>query len=68
VCDIERILREKKPKLVLHGHTHSSCDYTIDHDDGTATRVVCNPFGYPHEPPNTNFNPSLVIDVDELAR
>jgi Icc-related predicted phosphoesterase len=65
VCDVERLIREKKPKLWLHGHTHASCDYTIDHDDGTTTRVACNPFGYPHER-NPDFDPNLVIDTEAL--
>lgn len=33
-----------KPKLVIHGHTHSKLDYMMG-----GTRVVCNPLGYPGE-------------------
>jgi predicted phosphodiesterase len=32
------------PKLWLHGHTHTACDYEL-----WKTRVICNPFGYPYE-------------------
>ncbi len=33
-----------KPKLWIHGHLHDAVDYRIG-----STRVVCNPWGYPHE-------------------
>lgn len=39
------LIEERKPKLWLHGHTHSANDYTLD----CGTRVVCNPRGYPGE-------------------
>lgn len=32
--------------LWIHGHTHTSFDYEVDHGD-SRTRVVCNPLGYP---------------------
>lgn len=44
VCDIESMMRAAKPKVWIHGHTHTSLDYQLEE-----TRVVCNPFGYPHE-------------------
>lgn len=31
----------------LHGHTHDSCTYVVDGRGPVATRVVCNPRGYP---------------------
>ena len=42
--DCSSIIRENKPKLWIHGHTHTACDYVID-----STRVVCNPLGYRNE-------------------
>ena len=45
------------PQLWIHGHTHTACDYKAD-----ATRVVCNPLGYPGEG-GTNFNDKLVLTV-----
>ena len=57
VSDMEDIIEERKPALWIHGHTHESCDYTIG-----ITRVVCNPYGYPHER-NPNFDPALVIEI-----
>jgi Icc-related predicted phosphoesterase len=56
LCDMEDVMKEKQPKLWLHGHTHDSFDYTI-----FRTQVVCNPLGYPHEP-NPAFHP-LILDV-----
>jgi len=47
----------KKPRLAIHGHTHSSFDYTAD-----GIRVVCNPFGYPGE--NRRFDFSKTVDLE----
>lgn len=41
--------------LWIHGHMHDPFDYTVGN-----TRVICNPFGYPHE--RDRHNPKLVID------
>ena len=41
VCDLSSVLNVVSPKLMIHGHTHSSCDYHLGE-----TRVICNPFGY----------------------
>lgn len=55
-ADASQVLA-KNPKLWLHGHTHSACDYQIG-----ATRVVCNPRGYPGEKvPAVNL--ALAIEV-----
>jgi predicted phosphodiesterase len=43
-------------RLWVHGHTHHSFDYPIGD-----CRVICNPRGYTDD--NTDFNPSLVIEV-----
>lgn len=56
LCDVEDIIKNRKPKFWIHGHTHSSCDYMIGR-----TRVLCNPFGYRGE--NRSFVDKLVIDV-----
>lgn len=39
--DLEALIRRHSPALWIHGHTHSSMDYTVG-----ATRVLCNPKGY----------------------
>ena len=38
------LVKDGGAKLWVHGHTHIACDYTVG-----ATRVVCNPRGYPGE-------------------
>lgn len=42
--DLQHLLLAREPKLWIHGHTHTACDYTVG-----GTRVVCNPRGYPGE-------------------
>lgn len=44
MCSMGDAIRYVRPRLWLHGHTHTPCDYAYD-----STRVVCNPRGYPHE-------------------
>ena len=56
LCDVEDIIKEQQPKLWVHGHTHHSFDYTI-----FATKVLCNPLGYPHEL-NSEYK-ELVVEV-----
>jgi Icc-related predicted phosphoesterase len=58
VCDIEPTILKTQPRLWIHGHTHTSCDYFIQN-----TRVVCNPFGYAQHEENVRFDPNLVIDL-----
>jgi predicted phosphodiesterase len=56
LTDIEAIICDKKPALVIHGHTHCNLDYYIEE-----THVVCNPHGYPEE--NPEFIPGLIVEV-----
>ena len=58
VSDMTPFIRERQPKLWLHGHTHDSRDIEID-----KTRVICNPFGYARSNVNPNFNDRLIIEV-----
>jgi len=44
VGDCEDIIKEKKPALFVSGHTHHAYDVMLH-----ATRMVCNPLGYPAE-------------------
>lgn len=39
--ELEQLIRERKPALWLHGHTHDACDHVLGE-----TRIVCNPYGY----------------------
>lgn len=52
-----------KVSLWIHGHTHSSFDYVIDHGDGDETHVVCNPKGYEFV---ANENPSFQYKIVEV--
>jgi Icc-related predicted phosphoesterase len=50
----EKIILEKKPKLWIHGHTHTSFDYILGN-----TRIYCNPYGYTRKNGVENNNFSL---------
>jgi len=58
----ENLIRSKKPRLVIHGHTHNEFRYTTD-----GIEVVCNPAGYPYkvlyEQENPWFDPNLTVEV-----
>jgi predicted phosphodiesterase len=59
VSDVEDLIGPPV-NLWIHGHTHSSVDYTLN-----GTRVICNPKGYVrrNDVENLKFNPSLTIDI-----
>ena len=42
--NLDELVEELKPSLLIHGHTHEPVDYMIGY-----TRVLCSPRGYPHE-------------------
>ena len=56
VSDQTDLIEQTKPRLWVHGHTHTPFDYTVGN-----TRVVCNPLGYPGENPGPY--PLVVIEV-----
>lgn len=53
--DLDELVAASGAALWVHGHVHSTFDYTIG-----STRVLCNPHGYASE--NPAFNPTLVVD------
>lgn len=55
--NLDYIFYKYKPTLWICGHSHGSCDITIDE-----TRVVMNSRGYPHAL-NKNFKDDLVIEI-----
>ncbi len=57
--NLDAFVEASGASLWLHGHTHSSCDYTIG-----ATRVLCNPRGYHDFALNPRFDPALVVKID----
>lgn len=44
VSGFEDLIVSRQPKLWIHGHTHTPCDYWFG-----ATNIVCNPLGSPNE-------------------
>jgi predicted phosphodiesterase len=55
--DAAELVAQSGARLWIHGHTHTACDYSIG-----ATRVVCNPRGYPSEYGN-GFDIGTVVEV-----
>jgi Icc-related predicted phosphoesterase len=54
---LDNLVLRSKSSLWVHGHIHTSSDYSIGQ-----TRVVCNPRGYSdHE--NPKFDPNLIIEI-----
>ena len=52
-----------KTDLWIHGHTHTSCEYTVN-----GCQVICNPRGYPMDRvhsryENPQFNPALLVEL-----
>lgn len=56
ITDLSTLIEAHQPALWVHGHTHVHFDYEVG-----ATRVVCNPHGYPGEV--RRFDPRLVAEV-----
>lgn len=57
VCEMDQLIQDRKPAYWLHGHTHDPFDYQL-----SATRIVCNPFGYPTML-NHDYQEKLLISV-----
>lgn len=55
-ANAEELISVGSPKLWLHGHTHTACDWMAG-----STRVVCAPFGYPFE--MTDFPQPVILEV-----
>ncbi len=55
--DCSELLRETKPLLLVHGHTHCGFDYRFE-----STRILCNPRGY-DDRENKSFSPTLTVEV-----
>lgn len=58
VCDVEPLIVDRQPRLWVHGHTHAAMDYRIG-----ATRVVCNPLGYPGEGGGDAGRVGFVVEI-----
>lgn len=62
LCDMEETILERWPAVWIHGHTHHSFNYEIDHEGGKC-RVVCNPRGYNPMALNVGFVVDKIISV-----
>jgi Icc-related predicted phosphoesterase len=64
ITHLDEFIVERGPKLWVHGHTHDSFDYEINHkNELTKTRVICNPRGYFPKALNPEFNKNLIVEV-----
>lgn len=43
-AQLDNVIKLNQPALWIHGHTHTACDYRLNH-----TRIVCSPLGTPRE-------------------
>ena len=57
VSNLDEFVRRSNADLWIHGHLHGPSDYTLG-----ATRVLCNPKGYPDEY-NDKFVADLVVET-----
>ena len=57
VSNLDEFVRRSNADLWIHGHLHGTSDYTLG-----ATRVLCNPKGYPDEY-NDKFIADLVVET-----
>lgn len=57
-CELDRLIMDREPAYVIHGHTHDSFDYAIE-----SSRVLCNPFGYVRYEENPKFDIHKVIEI-----
>lgn len=61
VSDLTGFLFAHQPTLAIHGHTHDSFDYYVEH-----TRVIVNPRGYTRHhdrQENPRFAPMFLVDI-----
>jgi predicted phosphodiesterase len=56
--NLDAIIAREQPALWAHGHTHETFDYRVG-----ATRVICNPGGYPEHEENPEFDETLIVEV-----
>jgi Icc-related predicted phosphoesterase len=58
LCNMEKFIKERKPKLWVHGHTHDSFNYMLE-----KTHIVCNPLGYVGQQVNAEFISNMMVDL-----
>lgn len=58
--DLDEDILDADPDLWIHGHTHVSFAYEVGE-----TAVICNPRGYVGVEENPNFNPRLLVTLNQ---
>jgi Icc-related predicted phosphoesterase len=58
--DLECLVERYAPVTWIHGHVHAALDYRLGLG---ATRVLCNPAGYPRQA--TGWDPACCIEIGE---
>ena len=58
LCDVEPLIRARRPRLWIHGHTHASVDAVVGD-----TRILCNPFGYAGHELNRAFVADAIVEL-----
>ncbi|MCG5053393.1 MAG: metallophosphoesterase [Myxococcales bacterium] len=58
--NLRALIERTQPSLWVHGHVHHARDHHVG-----ATRILCNPRGYPRER-YEGFRPDLVVEVPSL--
>lgn len=58
LCDMEDLIRDRQPRVWVHGHTHDSVDEQLGQ-----TRILCNPFGYARHEINPGFREDMIIEL-----
>jgi Icc-related predicted phosphoesterase len=56
--NMEDLIYDYQPRLLIHGHTHNSFDYSIG-----KTRIICNPRGYVPSADNPEFDARMTIEL-----
>lgn len=55
VCEMGKEIEKYKPKIWIHGHTHTPTKYSLD-----STMILCNPYGYPNE--KFMYDQDMILD------
>lgn len=58
LCNMEKLIKERKPKLWVHGHAYDSFNYMLG-----KTHIICNPLGYVGRYMNADFISNMMIDL-----
>jgi Icc-related predicted phosphoesterase len=60
ICPLDDLIRDRRPAVWIHGHSHTSCRYRL-----WASWICCNPYGYFGAGANPEFESDLVIELSD---